>query len=255
MSEELPNINQEDFGGKETKDLPVKRGHAPKGITDKVRDASMAQKRYDVWKYYVNGTTQFRELAKKAGVSRSTAQRWIKGDLKRIAQDRDDLTENFLEVELVRLDTLLELLMRDVGRKLIDVWEPREIEVKSGEGKSYTKTVSEKTTHLLERVDVDIVDRILKVQKAREGYLALNAPRQDSKDDKSDFDLEELCKAAKLLAEGKMPKEFIDAEFTPEKKGNDEEEGQEKETGDQEEESYVLDESFQKDPEETQGPE
>lgn len=236
---ELPSITPEDFEKKDISELPVARGKAPKGVTDRMRSASAAELQLKVWQAYVGGCTDYRMLEEKTGVPRSTAHRWIQGDLKRLASEREDLAENFLEVELQRLDTILDLLMRDVGRKLIDVTVSEVVggitltDEKGEESKVGGKVANRKDTHLIERVDVDIVDRILKVQAQREKLLGLNAPKKEDKDDDSAFDLDALCKAALLLQKGEMPEEFVDVEFTVTK----EDDNEEKETGDKEESS------------------
>lgn len=221
--EPLPTIKPSDF--------PVKKAGAKTGINDRQRKAIAVEPRYEVWKLYVSGITTYRDIEELTGVPYVTVGRWIRGDIKRIASERDDLAENFLEVELIRLDKMLELLMRDVGSKLIDITKSTVLEG----GMQGEKIGNRKDTYLLERVDVDIVDRILKVQERRAKYLALDKPRQaELKDDDGGFDLSELVRFAEILQQGKMPQEFIEADFTEEKdssdgKEKDKDKGQEEE--------------------------
>lgn len=205
--DELPIIKATDF-----EHIPQKKAGRPPGTSRALRDAKSPELKLEVWQCYVRGMTDYRLIEKKTGVPKSTAERWIKEDIAIVAKERLDLAENFVEAELQRLDMLLEVCMRDVTHRLVDVIETEIVKGPRG-GK---RAVSTKKTHLLERVDVDIVDRILRIQERRAKYLALDQPIRSEV--KHEFDLAELINAAIALEEG-SPSKTIDAEFkeTPSK--------------------------------------
>ena len=113
---------------------------------------------------------------------------------------------------------MLELLMRDVTHKLLDAWVPEEIDGPMGS----KKVVNKKTTHLIERVDVDMVDRILKIQDRRAKYLALDKPKKIEIE--HEFDLDEVLKLA-MQIEQSGALDAIDAEFTVKEEKESETEG------------------------------
>jgi transposase-like protein len=213
---EIPSINSDDFKPGDISDLPKIEGRLDH-LPDKQRVAVTAEFQVQAWRLYVNGCTDFNVLSQKIGVANSTLRRWIKQDIARLNAERGDLTENYVEVELQRLDIILEMLMKDVSTKLIDVHTSEVVEGPRG-GKT---AVIKKITHLLNRVDLEVVDRILKIQSQREKLLGLNAPKQKETDGDKLFDLAELVEAALKLQKGEMPNEFIDADFTVEKEGKD----------------------------------
>lgn len=222
----IPTISQDDFK-KAHVTTPVKRGGAPAGVSDKQRDAITAENKVKVWDMYVNGCTNQTKIAEAVGVPRSTVGRWLRDDLKQFADDNKELVEHHAQLDLKRMDKLLQILMRDVGTRLIDLKTSSIGEDKDGGGRVLNKV----ETHLLERVDVDIVDRIMKILERRAKQLGTDAKKDD---EKNPFDLGELLDAVDEMRLGKLPKGFtLDAEFIV-KEDDGEEEGQKEESGEEE---------------------
>lgn len=162
-------------------------------------------KEVEVWELYVKGWNQT-AIAKKLRIAQKSVNNWINEEIKERAKIRSDLAGGYLEVELARLDTLLELCFRDVATTVETqiVWEK--------DDRTGARIYSQQQ-FITERVDPTLVKRILEIMDERADYLGLRAPKQIEIREKT---LEEVILASmqppKQLEEGRVNGETLDVE-------------------------------------------
>lgn len=125
-----------------------------------IEEVVREQRRAQVLELYLHGKT-LRFIAKEVGISKSQAHNDLKHELAALKAKREDLAEGIMQAELERLDKLLDMLIRDLEKK---------IEI-SGYGDNTE-------TEVIEKIDPVLANLIIKVMDRRAKYLGLNAPEK-----------------------------------------------------------------------------
>ena len=182
--------------------MTIETRGSKKGVSNKINTRKKHDLEPQVWTLYLQGLTQ-RKISEKLGIAQTTISNWITGRIKENEKFNNEIAKQYVHVELERLDMLMEICMKDVGR-LVETtltWSKNE------EGERDYELIEK----YIDRVDVAIVDRILKIQERRARYLNLDAGTTAETLGKT---LEQL-----ILASFKQPEqlgEVVDAEVVAE---------------------------------------
>lgn len=139
------------------------------GVTKEEDARIKSEKEPKAWDLYIKGYT-YKQIAKMVDLSATTVARWIQEGRTILMKRNGNLPDEYSHVEMERLDLMLQLLMRDMGTIVETQWTWNK-DKKTGE--HVYKLIKEE----FQRVDINIINTILKVQERRARYLNLDVAK------------------------------------------------------------------------------